>query len=110
MTQAFFIVGFAQSGVARYCPRAAFGSQYLSKCGQTPACASNNALWKRYCEIGYALHFPDVYLGAMVVARPAPFAFSPDFVPGSPHVIDIRIELRQALLSYQDYHMLSLPG
>ena len=30
----------------------------------------------------------------------------PDFVPGFPHLI--LIELRQALVSYQDYHMFSL--
>ena len=36
--------------------------------------------------------------------RPAPSP-SPRFVPGLPHVM--RIELIQALISYQDYHMLS---
>ena len=38
-------------------------------------------------------------------ARPAPSP-SPDFVPGLPHVI--LIELRWALVSYQDYHILLL--
>ena len=44
---------------------------------------------------------------AWTEARTAPSeAFSFDFVPGLPHVM--LIELRQALISYQDYRMLCL--
>ena len=43
--------------------------------------------------------------GAEAVARPAPSP-SPYFVPGSPHVM--LIELGQAIVWYQDQHMLCL--
>ena len=44
---------------------------------------------------------------ATQMARPAPLP-SRYFVPGLPHVI--LIELRQALISYQDYHVLAREG
>ena len=43
---------------------------------------------------------------ALMVGILGPSAPSPYFVPGLPH--GIRIELRQALISYQGYHMLLL--
>ena len=82
--------------------------------------AAYRVLKKATVRSGYAMESPQqgvLEVGAVIVAtdsctndegqqaRPAPSP-SPYFVPGLPHVI--LLELSQAFISYQDYHMLLL--